>query len=419
LDLLPGTLTPSLQEYVTRVGAKLPFAQVVEELRLTFRVVMSEPTVRRHTEAAGEAYVAVQTAEAAALERDAPPAPAGPAVQQMSVDGCMVPLVGKEWGEVRTVAIGVVGEPVERNGEWEVHSDQVSYFSRLCDAETFTRLAVVETHRRGTETAQTVVGVVDGAEWEQGFLDMHRPDAVRILDFPHAAGYVATVGQVVHGQGTEAAAAWLAEERHKLKHETPEAVLADLRCMQEGVQAGGKADAAGLAAIEDSIRYLDKRTAQMRYAQFQAAGYPIGSGMVESGNKVVVEARLKGAGMHWAGDHVNPMLALRTAVCSGRWEETWPAIYRQRRAMVQEQRTTRGCAGHRAGQTAADQLPKPGLSGTIRPRGLPAGRVGLGDSTTPGDGRDPRRPAPDHPWRHAPIGQARYRSPGQGCPPKP
>jgi hypothetical protein len=35
----------------------------------------------------------------------------------------------------------------------------------------------------------------------------------------------------------------------------------------------------------------------MQYPMYQEAGWPIGSGSVESANKVVVEARLKGAGM--------------------------------------------------------------------------------------------------------------------------
>jgi len=47
--------------------------------------------------------------------------------------------------------------------------------------------------------------------------------------------------------------------------------------------------------------------------------------MVESANKLVVEARLKGAGMHWGRQHVNPMLVLGNAVCNQRWPETWQA----------------------------------------------------------------------------------------------
>jgi hypothetical protein len=53
------------------------------------------------------------------------------------------------------------------------------------------------------------------------------------------------------------------------------------------------------------------RRRQIAYADFQIQGYPIGSGMVESANKLVVEQRLKGAGMHWARRNVTPMLALR------------------------------------------------------------------------------------------------------------
>jgi hypothetical protein len=47
---------------------------------------------------------------------------------------------------------------------------------------------------------------------------------------------------------------------------------------------------------------------------------------VESGNKLVVEARLKGSGMHWAEEHVNSMLAIRNIICSDRLKEEWPKI---------------------------------------------------------------------------------------------
>jgi hypothetical protein len=67
-----------------------------------------------------------------------------------------------------------------------VHTEELSYFSRLSAAETFGRLALVAAPRRGTDTANTVCAVSEGAEWIQGFVDFHRPEAVRILDCPHA-----------------------------------------------------------------------------------------------------------------------------------------------------------------------------------------------------------------------------------------
>ena len=89
------------------------------------------------------------------------------------------------------------------------------------------------------------------------------------------------------------------------------------------------------AALTKALAYLEARVAQMQYPQFVAEGWPIGSGMVESANKLVVEDRLKGAGMHWADANVNPLLALRNAVCNDRWDETWTVIeHEQRREVV-------------------------------------------------------------------------------------
>jgi hypothetical protein len=46
---------------------------------------------------------------------------------------------------------------------------------------------------------------------------------------------------------------------------------------------------------------------------------------VESANKLVVEARLKGGGMHWRRGNITPMVALRASRCYGRWAAPTPA----------------------------------------------------------------------------------------------
>jgi hypothetical protein len=85
----------------------------------------------------------------------------------------------------------------------------LTYFSRLADAETFTRQAHVETYQRGTESARVVCAVQDGAEWLQGLVDVLRPDAVRILDFPHAVEHLTGAAQPVLGTGTPGFTEWL------------------------------------------------------------------------------------------------------------------------------------------------------------------------------------------------------------------
>jgi len=91
---------------------------------------------------------------------------------------------------VRTVAIGEPQEKRSATGEREIHVGQLSYFSRRASASTFTHLAAGEMQRRQVGEACRVSAVMDGADWLQFFTDRHRPDAVRILDFPHAAEHV-------------------------------------------------------------------------------------------------------------------------------------------------------------------------------------------------------------------------------------
>lgn len=385
-----------------RLGTWLPFRPAAVLLAEFTGTTVDEATVRRRTEAAGAAYVAAQTAEVTALEATAPAPPQGPLRQLLSVDGAMVPLVGGTWAEVKTLALGVVQPPVQERGVAVIHTTDLSYFSRRAEATEFTRLALAETHRRGVATAGRVAGVVDGAEWAQGFLDYHRPDAVRILDFPHAAEYVARIGQVAGV--ADAAGTWLAAQLHELRHGTPTTVLADLRAVQDDLAARVTAATASVAALETattSLGYLEHRRAQLTYAAFTAAGYPSGSGSVESANKLVVEVRLKGAGMHWAPAHVNPMVALRTVVCNDRWAEAWSLLAAE----------LRGAARHRSQQRRQQHLARPvppPVSHTPPPPPArpappalspPPSRPARRATSRTAAATVPHRPAANHPWR--------------------
>ena len=68
--------------------------------------------------------------------------------------------------------------------------------------------------------------VLDGAGGLQKFIDVHRPDAIRRLDFPHAVAYLARAGQEAPGTGTAAMSVWLGRQAHALKHDGPDPVLA-------------------------------------------------------------------------------------------------------------------------------------------------------------------------------------------------
>src|SRR5947208_2442556 len=108
LGLLSCGYSPMLVEAMVRLGTRLPFAVVAEEMGRLFDVSVSPDTVRRLTEEAGAVLAGIEQEALECLEHDAPEEPAGPAVQQVSADGCMLSLTDGRWIEVRTMAIGTV-----------------------------------------------------------------------------------------------------------------------------------------------------------------------------------------------------------------------------------------------------------------------------------------------------------------------
>jgi len=250
---------------------------------------------------------------------------------------------------------------------------------------------------------------------------------------------VAGVAAAVYGTDTPAARAWLARHRRALLEEEdgPALVWADLRRLRTDRAAVAEGDRASLVwtvrpaedtaavpltgvlgqemaqralgVVQDSLTYLEPRAAQFRYAAFRAADYPLGSGSVESANKLRVEARLKGAGMHWARPHVNPMVALRTVAYGDGWTAAWPQITTQQRQQARAARADRRAARAQVAQAQAQASPPETPTVSARVTTPPASRApsrrvsaASGDRT-----HRPHKPAADHPWRRGSLSRPR------------
>jgi hypothetical protein len=400
LELGPETFDPWLVESIVLLGTVAPFERVPVVMERLLRVPVSAETARRLTERIGRTEEQREDAEAERVRATLPMPTTGPAIQQLSLDGAMVPLVGGTWAEVKTLALGEVGQTTASDGSDRRKTSALSYFSRLTDADTFRDLARGELYRRGTAAATVVCAVQDGAEWQQRFVDHHRPDAVRILDFPHALEHLATAGRAVFGAGTAAFSEWLGVQAHTFKHGDPEAVLTALRTLD--LDAAIDPEAAAHQA--EALAYFEKRRSQITYADFRQQGYPIGSGAVESANKLVVEARLKGSGMHWDRASVNPMVSLRGLLCSDRWTAVWPDIWRAHLAASRRRPRRTPTARPDAPATPPPPPEPPALPDAPPQPGLPS----LASATPPRivDGR----PTADHPWRK-PFFPSRQRQP--------
>jgi hypothetical protein len=152
----------------------------------------------------------------------------------------------------------------------------------------------------------------------------------------HAQGYLAKIGKAIYGAETVLFQQWYRRIRKQLQTKPPQRTLAELRllCQQHSEHPE-------ISDIEQAFRYLEKREAMMDYAHFQKNRLPIGSGMVESGHKVVMQKRMKQAGMRWSETSLNPMLALRAALCNKTWDANWTAIAAQARHNNRQRRLAR------------------------------------------------------------------------------
>lgn len=140
-----------------------------------------------------------------------------------------MPGIHQAWAAVKTRALGTVGAPVLAQEAWGVHPGARSSCSRRAAAASLGRLALVETHRRGPETAHPVCAVSAGAEGMHGVVDRHRPAAVRMVAFPQALGSVAQAGHARYGAGTPAVTVGCATPRQTLTPGDPAAVVRALR----------------------------------------------------------------------------------------------------------------------------------------------------------------------------------------------
>jgi len=410
LGLQPGSLSPLQLQHLVHFASLHAFGQAAKLLKEHHGVQVSASTARRQTEELGACAEAVQNEQAMATLRQKNSKAKKEAGSKlaakpvMSSDGCFISLRGKVWAEVKTVLVGEVKEqtsPSKQRPQQEVKTVQLSYFSRMTDADSFIELATAELDRRGIFQAQQVAAVQDGAEWIQSLIDAHRADAVRILDFYHAAEYVSEIATLLSNAGTPLKETWVHDQLHELKHHGPTKVLEEVGRLLK--------DHPGVEDLATKVHYLQKREPLMHYPRFQQDGWPIGSGSVESANTCVVQQRLKGPGMHWEGRHVNPMLALRTGVCNDRWEETMQQASRQRLLS----RRSRRLARQKKKKEEMKQkvkllflrlflyLPHPQVKTPHIPALPPQRELPASSSGAPGSTHT-RRPAASHPWRRYP-----------------
>ncbi|MCP4933191.1 MAG: ISKra4 family transposase [bacterium] len=245
-------------------------------------------------------------------------------------DGVMVPFrpqaktaAGKSrWREVKVAIFARLGTAYTRAGKRipRLHRHRVA--AVLGDIDDLSERMWLEGLKQGVKEAPQVVWLSDGARglWRL-YDERFQSYATGILDFYHAAQNVWSGVKVWLDGRTIRCQNWFTDARHRLRHGQANDVLDDIKVAST---LPGLPDSAE-KALTKLYNYLDKHRDHIQYDRFKEMGVPIGSGLVESTCKWLIQQRFKGVGMRWSEDGFNHLLHLRLAWVNGRFDAFFPA----------------------------------------------------------------------------------------------
>jgi hypothetical protein len=185
----------------------------------------------------------------------------------------------------------------------------------LEDAHAFAKLARLEAEKRGLRRAVEVIGIHDGGNWIDPLWEEQFGCHQRILDYYHAAEHLHEAANAVQAQDARAAGALAEELVALLWNGQSERLLKKLRGLSS--RAGPPLDNDPLnhprKVLANNVGYFEKHKMHIDYPTYRAKGWPIGSGITESGVKLFGK-RVKGSEQFWNVAGAESILALR-----GRW----------------------------------------------------------------------------------------------------
>lgn len=217
------------------------------------------------------------------------------------------------WREPKVLAIYEFDKKGRKTGRDPIYEGTFE-----CWDDAF-RIFTAECARRGVGDAAELVVAGDGSDniWDriEGFVSKLGIDSARVtrvIDFYHASEHVSKLAGLCAKWSEKRRQYWIARAKRHLKAGRIEQLIE----VGEELKIGRRSP-----AVEKALDYFRKRKDAMRYAAFRARGLPIGTGVVESAIRRIVNLRLKGPGIFWEVDNAERMLILRARLKSNRWRE--------------------------------------------------------------------------------------------------
>lgn len=159
-----------------------------------------------------------------------------------------------------------------------------------------------------------VVG--DGAEWirlQTG--EVFGTQGSFLCDFFHVSEYLGAAAPTCRPAKPDR---WRRTQQARLRQGAVNKVI---DALEEHLEPAGTAEE--LAPVRNGHRYITNRVDCLDYPRALELGLPIGSGMIESGHRHVLQARLKKAGAAWLQDNADALAHLRVIRANNQWASFW------------------------------------------------------------------------------------------------
>jgi hypothetical protein len=328
-------LTPKAAERVSRESAQHPFDCAARNINADWGTGYDGKQMQRWSEHEGAKIVAALELErrdqAKGKKPQGPSNP--PELLAVGLDGGRVQERQKDeatesrWHEDKVLTISSYQHKSaeEPAGDPEPVRLVTTYVGTMQNSDRFGQLARIEAERRGIGQAQEVVVIGDGASWIDTIADTHFSGYERIIDYYHVAERLEASAKAV--MADEAKRKDLAQ---RLKsHLYQGRVNIVLRWLERQSRIKGAVQESDCAehprrVLSENLTYVRRHQRQMDYPRYRAHGWPIGSGVTESGVKLF-NKRVKGTEQFWREEKVETILALRALWLSQdeRWQHYW------------------------------------------------------------------------------------------------
>jgi hypothetical protein len=176
--------------------------------------------------------------------------------------------------------------------------------------------------RRNPQGSKPVVFLSDGERALHDRQSEYLPEnAIGILDLFHVMERLWKVAWCFFEERTQKREAhqWVEERLKRLLEGKVDAVIRGIR--YQATQRGLKGQKR--KTVRDTAAYFERNRDRMKYDEYLAAGYPIGSGVVEGACRHLVKDRMERTGMRWLPSGAQAMLDLRATYLNGEWNAFW------------------------------------------------------------------------------------------------